>query len=215
MRSHKKSSERGGETSETRETSETSEETTLRKFDVLLGRGNHIAFWIGNNSFRRITVSYEAAYRNASRLEKLIVSKQVIEEVHDRGGLFVEMNPSGDFIEVSPVKALEKTRQCLRKKSVATPEKCSKTKPAAEEEIPALRTSSTSSAKRKGACSPLHHNKRAKKALPSPAVAVAVADHLGSDPCSSISWGLREAPCPMLEIYPLPGTIVRTCRPLT
>jgi hypothetical protein len=114
-----------------------SEETSLRNCDVLLGRGNGIATWIGNKTFRRIVVSYKAAYRNAYRPEQSIVSKQVIEEVHERGGRFVEMHPSGAIVEVSYVKALQKTCQCLREKSLAAPgdsedseivlpEKCSK-----------------------------------------------------------------------------------------
>jgi hypothetical protein len=186
---HKMSPARGGETSDSDETSgetsdETSEKITLRNCDVLFGRGNGIASWTGNKNFRSIVNTYKATYHNSYRQKKSLVSKQVIQDIHEGGGRFIETNSSGDHVEVSYEKALEKTCQCLREKSVdatgdsedeeiVRPEKCSsKKKRAAEEEIPELLTSSISPVKKKGACSPSRRTKKARtekvtKILPS------------------------------------------------
>jgi hypothetical protein len=175
---HEKSPARGGKTSD-----ETSEKITLRNCDVLFGRGNGIASWKGNKNFRGVVNSYKATYTNAHRQEKSSVSRQVIEDIHEGGGRFIETNSYGDHVEVPYIKALEKTCQCLREKSgdatgdseddvIVLPEKCSKMNRAVEEEIPELLTSSTSPVQRKGACSLSRRTKKARtekatKVLPS------------------------------------------------
>jgi hypothetical protein len=160
---HKKSLKGGEETSETRK------KVTLRDCDVLLGRGNGIASWVGNKAFRKIVFSYKGAYKKAYRHEKSFVSRQVIEDVHEGGGRFVERDNSGGHFEVSYEKALEKTCQCLREKPIGesvaeADDECSEMIPAAEEEIPELSTPSRSAAKRKGTCPPSSPSKKAKKA---------------------------------------------------
>jgi hypothetical protein len=143
---------------------EAGEKVTLNDSDVLLGRGNGIASWVGNKNFRSIVLSYKDAYKNAFRQEKSFVSRQVIEDVHEEGGRFVERDFSGDHVEVPYEKALEKTCQCLREKPIGEsekpvavlPKKCSKIIPAVK-----LSTSLASVAKRKGVYRP---SKTAKKA---------------------------------------------------
>ena len=134
------------------------EAVTLRNSDVVLGRGNGIASWVGNKAFRNIVLSYKAIYKKAYRCEKSFVSRQVIEDVHKGGGRFVERDGSGGYVEVTYEKALEKTCQCLREKPIGesvaesvaeVDDECSEKIPAAEEEIPELSTSSSSAAKRK------------------------------------------------------------------
>jgi hypothetical protein len=156
-KAHKKKSLK--EVEEASEASETRKKVTLRDCDVLLGRGNGIASWVGNKAFRSLVFSYKAAYQKAYRCEKSLVSKQVIEDVHEGGGRFVERNGFGGHVEVTYEKALEKTCQCLREKpfgeNVAEVD---------DEEIPEPSTSSSSAAKRKGTCSPSRPSKKAKKA---------------------------------------------------
>jgi hypothetical protein len=143
---------------------EAGEQLTLHKCDVLLGRGNGIASWVGNKNFRNIVFSYKEAYKVSPRQEKSLVSRQVIEDVHKEGGRFVERDSSGGYVEVTDEKALEKTCQCLREKPIGEQEKNPEVIPAAEEEIPKLSTSSGSAAKRKGMNSPSRPAKKAKKA---------------------------------------------------
>jgi hypothetical protein len=150
---------KGGE-----ETIETRKKVKLRNCDVLLGRGNGIASWVGNKAFRNIVLSYKDAYKMAYRHEKSFVSRQVIEDVHEGGGRFVERNDSNGFVEVTYEKALEKTCQCLREKPISESVPEVDDESAAEEEIPELSTSTSSAAKRKGKCSPSRPSKKAKKA---------------------------------------------------
>jgi hypothetical protein len=155
---------------------EAGEQITLHECDVLLGRGNGIASWVGNKNFRSIVFSYKKAYKKSPRHEKSLVSRQVIEDVHKGGGRFVERDSSGGHVEVTYEKALEKTCQCLREKPIGEsenpiagpanvlPKKSSEVIPAAKEEIPELSTSSAPAAKRKSMNSPSRPAKKAKKA---------------------------------------------------
>jgi hypothetical protein len=153
--------------------------TDIREVDVLLGRGNGIATWIGNKNFRRIVDSYKAAYQKAHRHEKSKVAKQVIQDVlQEEKGRFIRKSPSGDYILVAYKRALEKTCQCLREKSAALPTdsdseeseislqskrpKKKRVTCVADEEIPKPKTPPKSSAKRKAELSPLRPTKNAK-----------------------------------------------------
>jgi hypothetical protein len=153
--------------------------TDIRKVDVLLGRGNGIATWVGNKNFRRIVDSYKGAYKTAYRMEKSLVAEQVIHDVlHEVKGRFIEKKPSGDYIIVAYERALEKTCQCLREKSAALPTdsdseeseiilqskrpKKKRVTSLADEEISKPKTPTKSSAKRKVELSPLRPTKKAK-----------------------------------------------------
>jgi hypothetical protein len=112
----------------TKATSKNASDTTLEyviptDHDVLLGRGNGIASFTGNQNFRKIIWRFRESYKKAERNGKHSVAREVIEAVR-------ELNPPGRFIErldeeayviVSEQRALEKTCQALRERKMRKP----------------------------------------------------------------------------------------------
>ena len=94
----------------------------IGKHDVLLGRGNGIANYQGNISFRNIVWGYRDAYERAHRDAKRCIAIRVMRAISalDPPGQFVERYETGKakFVAVSEERALEKTCQALREKKI-------------------------------------------------------------------------------------------------
>jgi hypothetical protein len=95
----------------------------LTSTDVLLGRGNGVAGFVGNQNFRKLVWSQKDAYASAYRNEKGVVAVRVMRLVaqQDPPGRFVERIGPNHFFEVDESKALEKTCQALREKKNKRP----------------------------------------------------------------------------------------------
>jgi len=88
--------------------------------DVLLGRGGGINSHVGNKVFRDWVHERKEDYNLAgSKAEKTRVAKEVMALVTDKGGRFLQKDPSssmssGWWVEVDELRALAKTSQALR-----------------------------------------------------------------------------------------------------
>lgn len=86
-----------------------------------MGRGKRVSEWPGCINFRQVINKYRERYLAAARQEKVRIAEQVIDEIHSIGGRFLkeEVDGSGEWFEVDPDRAVEKTCQALREKEKA------------------------------------------------------------------------------------------------
>jgi hypothetical protein len=90
---------------------------TIDSFNVLLGRGNGIANFVGNARYRAMIRLYQATYQAAPRYQKNWFPGQIYKLVIQTGGRFVEKaeEPMFGMFQVVPKKrAREKISQALR-----------------------------------------------------------------------------------------------------
>ena len=91
--------------------------------DVLFGRGSGVGQHPGNAMFRQIVDKYRDQYRMKKKIHKCLVSKQVVAEIHKKGGRFLDETPasrkkknrhSKEYEEVPLDRAIAKAAQALR-----------------------------------------------------------------------------------------------------
>lgn len=85
--------------------------------DVLFGRGNSIASYVGNVKYRKVVRKYRDQYKASTKQYKAYVTMQVIEEIWATGGRFVEKHQYRNrwrLVEMPRIH--EKTSQSLREK---------------------------------------------------------------------------------------------------
>jgi len=83
------------------------------RFDVLLGRQKRCQDHVGNLRYRHLVLSYQDRYENARKHEKTAIAEKIIQEVHEKGGHFLEIYYE-DFIEVSDIVARKKVAHAFR-----------------------------------------------------------------------------------------------------
>jgi hypothetical protein len=82
---------------------------------VLLGRGGATNNHVGNKRFRSIVAAHQREYLSAKKLEKVVIARQIVSEVHANGGRYLKRSQSSDeWVEVPVRKAISKTSQALR-----------------------------------------------------------------------------------------------------
>lgn len=96
-----------------------------RPTDVLFGRGNGVASWRGNVHYRQIIWKYKAEYQAAGRFTKAKVALKVLQDLGNLNppGRFVEMMDEDTYCLVEQKRAIEKTCQALRERSLSPPGK--------------------------------------------------------------------------------------------
>lgn len=92
--------------------------TDITEADVLMGRGNHIVIFPGNQSYREIVRENREEYVNAGNKPiKGAIARRVVETVWNRGGRFLECDGRGErWKEADLDRVLDKTTQALREK---------------------------------------------------------------------------------------------------
>jgi hypothetical protein len=93
--------------------------TELDPNDVLLGRGSGVNNYVGNMRFRRAVEQKKDEYLAATKMQKKVIARQVLNDVLGRGGRFLQQITTdiGDAYEhVSESKALSKCLHTLREK---------------------------------------------------------------------------------------------------
>jgi len=83
------------------------------RFDVLLGRQKRCQDHVGNFRYRHLVLSYQDDYENASKHEKTALAEKIVQEVHEKGGHFLEIYYDA-FIEVSDIVARKKVAHAFR-----------------------------------------------------------------------------------------------------
>ena len=86
----------------------------LRGNDVLLGRGNGVAHFIGNKRFRSLVNQYKGKYAVAERSEKQSIAKDVVQAIISKGGRFLEVlrdNNTNDSDRSKTKKKKKKTKK--------------------------------------------------------------------------------------------------------
>jgi hypothetical protein len=80
----------------------------LSRNDVILGRGNGVATWCGNISFRQMIWEHRKEYRQSGRFEKAKIAKRIIQAI-------ATLKPPGQFVEIvdSTTLAYENTYQLV------------------------------------------------------------------------------------------------------
>jgi hypothetical protein len=86
--------------------------------DVLSGRGGGTNLHSGNRYYRELILSQCPAYEDASKMMKPEISRQIVVNIHKRGGRFLRKSKTdGIYYEIEECKAREKTSQALRHRS--------------------------------------------------------------------------------------------------
>jgi hypothetical protein len=81
--------------------------------DVLCGRGGASLRHLGNLNYRRLITINKARYVASRKMEKLKISRSIVEDIRDQGGRFLERQWD-EWHEIGDKKAVEKTSQALR-----------------------------------------------------------------------------------------------------
>lgn len=93
---------------------ETNGTTTINEWDVLSGRGGRTNLNTGNRRFRAIVASMQREYLTARKKDKVLIARQVVDQVHANGGRFLKRGADDCWVEVSDKVALSKSSQALR-----------------------------------------------------------------------------------------------------
>ena len=89
--------------------------------DVLCGRGGRTNHHPGNKLYLRLKEEIQDRYLAASKNDKTAISQELVDGIHKRGGRFLEQDDAtGDWFEITAVKARKKASQTLRE--LNTPE---------------------------------------------------------------------------------------------
>ena len=85
-------------------------------WDVPLGRTSEVREAVGNIRFRAIIDKHRPAYQAASqKADKTRISTSIVRMIYSNGGRFLDRKKeTGDWYEISSVKALAKVSQSLR-----------------------------------------------------------------------------------------------------
>mmetsp|Transcript_28469 Transcript_28469/g.51585 ORF Transcript_28469/g.51585 Transcript_28469/m.51585 type:complete len:306 (+) Transcript_28469:155-1072(+) len=96
--------------------------TDVNPNDILLGRGSGVNSNVGNVRFRDVVDQRRDEYCGATKEQKREIARQVLNEVHRRGGRFLQLNAhiAGAYEKVSESKALGKCFHALREKKKTT-----------------------------------------------------------------------------------------------
>jgi hypothetical protein len=83
--------------------------------DVIMGRGGHTRYHAGNQRFMSAKKAMQKEYFAAStREEKTKISQQLVDQVKEWGGRFLEHMADGTYSVVQDRKARLKASQALR-----------------------------------------------------------------------------------------------------
>lgn len=88
--------------------------------DVLGGRGNGSNMHPGNINFRKLAANHKDTYHVASNEQKAFIKRQVVEQIHNGNGRFLNKNDDGVWEIMDEKYALKKTGQALRDVKVNT-----------------------------------------------------------------------------------------------
>jgi hypothetical protein len=97
---------------------------TLRRYDVLFGRGKSYDTYVGNEYFRRLINDNRARYDASDRKDKAEVCRDIVRTIHEQNGRFLQPVPNGradregqldlEFVEVDDETAKLKVANCFR-----------------------------------------------------------------------------------------------------
>lgn len=82
--------------------------------DVLSGRGGATNRHPGNRHYRELILSHLQSYEDASKQEKPVIAKKLVQLIRDDGGRFLGQKKDGSFYDIGDSVAREKTSQALR-----------------------------------------------------------------------------------------------------
>lgn len=84
--------------------------------DVVCARGRTYWDHHGNQTYRELIAGATQRYaQSTSKLEKSMIVTEIIEQIHDRNGMFIKkQRKGGDWIEVDEEQIREKVSQSLR-----------------------------------------------------------------------------------------------------
>jgi hypothetical protein len=86
--------------------------------DVLSGRGGGTNVHSGNRYYRELILSQCSAYEEATKMMKPEISRQIVINIHKRGGRFLRKSKTDVmYYEIEECTAKEKTSQALRHRS--------------------------------------------------------------------------------------------------
>ena len=89
--------------------------------DVLCGRGGRVNHHPGNAIYQQEKDRIQKKYLAAEKHEKTVISQELVDYVHARGGRFLKQEPKKDlWYEILPKEARKKASQTLRE--INTPE---------------------------------------------------------------------------------------------
>mmetsp|Transcript_26294 Transcript_26294/g.30263 ORF Transcript_26294/g.30263 Transcript_26294/m.30263 type:complete len:136 (-) Transcript_26294:110-517(-) len=91
--------------------------------DVICGRGGLSNNHSGNNEFRAAVLKSKRLYAKCPKYHKKTIARAIVLDVQNRipQGRFIERKSEGKWVEVSMVRAIEKTSQALRENMMDEP----------------------------------------------------------------------------------------------
>ena len=88
---------------------------SIKKDDVLFGRGKRTTNHPGNIHFRRTVSRMAPEYKKRCKVQKTAISNRIVDEIHNKGGRFLTPNNDSTFwVEVKGLVLRKKTSQALR-----------------------------------------------------------------------------------------------------
>ena len=91
-----------------------------RRMDVLFGRGKGIQNRPGNARFRHIVEMHATKYDGVSKAGKVIISKTIVDLIHESTGRFLKPDKKGGWVEVSDNEARRKVAHAFRARRQGT-----------------------------------------------------------------------------------------------
>lgn len=109
-------------------------------YDVLCGRGKSANNFIGNRRFRDTVMKYRDDYSKSTRADKRVICKQIVNDVHSRGGRFLTRSGEG-WANLDDQKIFLKVSQALRENAATRWNKATQKYKAAHAKKVALQSS--------------------------------------------------------------------------
>jgi hypothetical protein len=90
----------------------------FREIDVLCGRGGSINKHSGNIMYRRVVEYNKAVYKRVPKKHRNLVSQSIVQAILNQGGRFLFQPDNNKWEEIPFQRAIQKTSQALRERSM-------------------------------------------------------------------------------------------------
>jgi hypothetical protein len=97
--------------------------TKPREADVLCGRGGLINKHAGNIAYRKVVDYNKPYYQSVEKKHRILVSQSIVQTILNNGGRFLILGSrGGTWMEIGFKRAVQKTSQALRERTIAPDE---------------------------------------------------------------------------------------------